>query len=170
MELLQEGVDLVKSFEGFQPTAYLCPAGVPTIGYGHTKGVTISDVSAKKTISKAEAETLLAEDLTVAGNSVRDLVNVGLSNLQFSALCSFVFNVGKGNLSSSTMLKLLNQAKFIDAAAQFDVWVKATVEGKKVTLAGLVKRRAAEKHLFLQGTDSGSGISMPQAVESDAGA
>ena len=142
MNISQKGIDLIKNFEGCRLTAYRCPANILTIGYGHTG----SDVVMGQKITQEQAEKLLKSDLLVHCNNVSRLVKVPLTQNQFDALVSFEFNVGYGNFASSTMLKLLNQKKYREAAAQFDRWVYAN---RKV-LAGLVKRRAAEKNLFLQ--------------------
>lgn len=142
MNISQKGIDLIKNFEGCRLTAYRCPANILTIGYGHTG----SDVVIGQKITQEQAEKLLKSDLLVHCNNVSRLVKVPLTQNQFDALVSFEFNVGYGNFASSTMLKLLNQKKYREAAAQFDRWVYAN---RKV-LAGLVKRRAAEKTLFLQ--------------------
>lgn len=142
MNISQKGIDLIKNFEGCRLTAYRCPANILTIGYGHTD----SDVVTGQKITQEQAEKLLKSDLLVHCNNVSRMVKVPLTQNQFDALVSFEFNVGYGNFASSTMLKLLNQKKYREAAAQFDRWVYAN---RKV-LAGLVKRRAAEKALFLQ--------------------
>lgn len=142
MNISQKGIDLIKNFEGCRLTAYRCPANILTIGYGHTG----SDVVIGQKITQEQAEKLLKSDLLVHCNNVSRLVKVPLTQNQFDALVSFEFNVGYSNFASSTMLKLLNQKKYREAAAQFDRWVYAN---RKV-LAGLVKRRAAEKNLFLQ--------------------
>lgn len=136
------GIRLIKNFEGCRLTAYKCPAGIWTIGYGHTG----SNVVQGKTITQEEAEKLLKMDLIVHCNNVSKLVKVPLNQNQFDALVSFEFNVGYGNFASSTMLKLLNQGKYTDAANQFGRWIYAN---KKV-LPGLVKRRSAEKELFVK--------------------
>lgn len=138
----QAAVDLVKHFEGLYLNAYLCPAGVPTIGYGHTEGVKLG-----QTITAAQAEAFLSADLTDAARQVDKLVKVPLTANQRGALASFVFNLGAGSLASSTLLKLLNAKDYAGAAAQFDQWVHAA--GK--VLPGLVKRRAAERELFEDG-------------------
>jgi lysozyme len=142
MNISQKGIDLIKKFEGCRLTAYRCPANILTIGYGHTG----SDVVTGQKITQEQAEKLLKSDLLVHCNNVSRLVKVPLTQNQFDALVSFEFNVGYAHFTSSTMLKLLNQKKYREAAAQFDRWVYAN---RKV-LAGLVKRRAAEKTLFLQ--------------------
>lgn len=136
-------VDLVKHFEGLYLDAYLCPAGVPTIGYGHTAGVKMG-----QTITAEQADAFLASDLTEAAGHVDALVKVALNDDQRGALSSFVFNLGAGSLQSSTLLKLLNAGDYAGAAGQFGRWVYATVNGKPTKLAGLVARRAAEEALF----------------------
>lgn len=139
----QHGLDIIKSFEGLKLTAYLCPAKIPTIAWGHTKTVKASDVGKKK-ITEAEAEKLLKSDLLNFENAVNKLVIVPLNQNQFDALVSFSFNVGTGAFHSSTLLKKLNAKDYKGASEQFERWNKA---GGKV-LAGLTRRRAAEKTLF----------------------
>jgi len=134
------GIDIIKKFEGLKLKAYLCPAGKPTIGYGHTYGVKLG-----RTISKAEADVLLDHDYQDALNAVEELVKVPLTENQLGALSSFVFNLGRGKLIGSTLRKKLNQGDYKGAAEEFDKWVFAG----GVKLNGLIARRAAEKELFL---------------------
>ena len=134
------GLELIKKFEGCKLKSYLCPAGVPTIGYGHTYGVKLD-----RTISFQEAEVLLDHDYQEAEDDVLEVVTVPLTDNQLGALTSFVFNLGKGNFSSSTLLKKINKGDFTGAANEFDRWIFS----KGVKLNGLVARRAAEKELFL---------------------
>ena len=143
MNVSETGIELIKKFEGCILKAYKCPAGVWTIGYGHTSGV-----KEGQNITKAKAEEFLKQDLKQFEVAVNNLVNVSLNQYQFDALVSFCYNLGPGNLKSSTLLKLLNKGDYKGAAEQFDRWVYAS--GKK--LAGLVTRRAAEKDLFLKST------------------
>ena len=152
---------LVRDSEGLRLTAYLCPAGVPTIGYGHTKGVNRAQVDGKRIISVAKADQLLIEDLDAVAQAVDSLVKVPVSQRQREALISFAFNVGSANLESSTLLKKLNAKDYAGAADEFPKWNKATVKGKKVVLPGLTARRSAERTLFLG--DSGD---IAQAVVS----
>ncbi|EQA1622550.1 lysozyme [Enterobacter asburiae] len=140
MNVSQTGLDLIKQYESLRTTAYRCPAGVLTIGYGHTAGVKESDK-----ITQAQADEFLAQDAAVAAADVTRLVTVTLSQNQFDALVSFTFNLGAGNLASSTLLKRLNEGNYDQAADQFGRWVFAN----NVLLQGLVKRRAAEKALFI---------------------
>ena len=132
------GIALIKRFEGLRLKAYLCPASVPTIGYGHTKGVQINDPA----ITEEEADRLLAEDLKLYEKAVTEMVKVPINQNQFDALVSFAFNLGTGALRGSTLMKKLNAGQ--PCAAEFDRWVFAA--GK--ALPGLVRRRAAEKRLF----------------------
>ncbi|MBP2290707.1 lysozyme [Azospirillum rugosum] len=136
-------LDLVRTSEGLRLKAYVCPAGVPTIGYGHTAGVKMGQV-----ITAADADAFLQADLTAAAAQVDKLVKVPLNPQQRGALASFVFNLGAGSLQSSTLLVLLNKGDYAGAAGQFGRWVCATVNGVKTQLPGLVKRRAAEADLF----------------------
>jgi lysozyme len=147
MKISKEGLDLIKKFEGLRLKAYKCPAGVWTIGYGSTVGVV-----GGQEITEEEAEKLLLDDVFSAWRAVMELVTVPLSQEQFDALVSFVFNVGIGNFSKSTLLKKLNAGDYLGAAKEFLKWDKATVNGVKKPLAGLTKRRIMEKELFLRGT------------------
>lgn len=139
MKTSQRGIDLIKTFEGLKLTAYVCPAGVLTIGYGTTKGVTKG-----QTITAAEAERLLRADLAVFEAGVSKAVKVPLEQHEFDALVSFAYNIGLGALGKSTLLRLLNAGDKAGAARQFERWNKA---GGKV-LAGLTRRREAERKLF----------------------
>lgn len=140
MNVSDKCVKLIGEFEGFRAHAYLCPANVWTIGYGFTKGVKKGD-----TITRGQADARLVHELGDFGDQVEKMVKVPLKQCQFDALVSFAFNVGVGALRDSTLLKLLNAGNYAGAADQFTRWNKA---GGKV-LPGLVKRRAAEKELFL---------------------
>ncbi|QCO13983.1 lysozyme [Azospirillum brasilense] len=145
-EIHPDVLALVRHFEGLYLKAYLCPAGVPTIGYGHTAGVRMG-----QTITSLQAEVYLRADMAEAARDVDRLVKVPLTDRQRGALASFVFNLGAGALQSSTLLRLLNQGDHKGAVAQFGRWVFATVNGKKVELEGLKKRRVAEAKLFEAG-------------------
>ena len=136
----QKGIDLIKEFEGFRARAYLCPANVLTIGYGHTKTCRQGQV-----ISTTKGEELLKEDLKRFENAVNVLVKVPLNQNQFDALVSFAFNVGVGAFRNSTLLRRLNQGNYKLAADEFKRWVRGG--GKK--LPGLIRRRQAERDLFL---------------------
>ena len=133
---------LVKQFEGLYLTAYVCPAGVLTIGWGHTG----PDVYRGMTISQAQAETYLTNDLQKFANCVGNALNVKLNPNQVGALVSFSFNVGCGNLQSSTLLRRLNAGENPNTVATQELprWVYAN----GVKLNGLVRRRDAEVAFF----------------------
>jgi lysozyme len=139
MKISQEGVDLIKHFEGCELEAYLCPANVWTIGYGHTFDVKEGDV-----IDQEAAEALLIEDLEEFEGYVISMVEAELKQHQFDALVSWTFNLGPANLKSSTMLNRINYGPISDVPFQLQRWNRA---GGKV-LDGLVKRRAAEAALW----------------------
>lgn len=140
-----EGVELVKEFEGLRLTPYRCPGRVWTIGYGHTR-----TVHPDMKITKAEAEQLLREDMAVAARGVMRLVTVPLDDCQFAALVSFVFNVGLGNFEKSSMLTLLNKGWYEQVPAQLLRWNKAG----GVAMGGLTRRRRAEIDLWNRGESS----------------
>lgn len=154
------GLDLIKHFEGFYPDVYICPAGILTIGFGHTQGVRRG-----QSVTKDEAEQLLREDLTIAKKAVERYITVPLSDNQFAALVSFTFNLGGGNLKTSTLARKLNEGNYDVVPTELARWVK----GGGKTLAGLVLRRADEGKLFLHPDDeplSDEVPLMPQRVES----
>jgi len=138
------GKDLIKKYEGLKLTSYLCPAGVPTIGWGHTYGVKLN-----RTISVEEAEVLLDHDYQEAEDDVLEVVTVPLTENQLGALTSFVFNLGQGALKASTLRRKLNSGDYTGAADEFNRWVYSKVNGVSAKLNGLVKRRAEERQLFL---------------------
>jgi lysozyme len=140
MTYSEQGLAMTKSFEGLRLTAYQDCGGVWTIGYGHTG----ADVGAGKTITEAEAETLLRADLQSAVECVNRVVTAAISQAQFDALVDFCFNAGCGSLEKSTLLRKVNAGDFAGAAAQFGLWVHA---GGKV-VEGLVKRRKVEAEMF----------------------
>ena len=141
MKISKVGLDLIKSFEGCSLKAYKCPAGVWTIGYGHTGGV-----KPGQTITHAQAVVMLQTDLGSYEMTVNKNVKVPINQNQFDALVSFTYNCGCNALRTSVLLKLLNKGDYTGAANQFDLWVNGG--GKR--LSGLVRRRAAEKELFLE--------------------
>lgn len=134
-----DGLKIIKDAEGLRLKAYICPAGVLTIGYGSTG----AHVKPGMVISELEAEQLLMKDLERFEEGVAKSCPVATSN-QFSALVSFAFNVGTEALRTSTLRRLHNEGKYGEAAEQFGKWVRG---GGKV-LPGLVKRRAAEAALY----------------------
>jgi GH24 family phage-related lysozyme (muramidase) len=152
--LSSDGLDLIKTFEGFREEAYRCEAGVDTIGFGHTGNVEPGD-----RISLQQATQLLAQDTDWAEQAVRDNVKAPLSQQQFDALTSFVFNVGEGAFESSTLLDKLNAGDYAGAQAEFGRWNKAA--GK--VSAGLERRRQEEAAMF--GGDAPEGVA-PAATAS----
>ena len=140
----KETIDLVKKFEGCRLTAYIDPVGIWTIGYGHTAGVTPG-----MTITQEIADDMLNEDLELFASGVKKVVNVPINEYQLGALTSFSYNVGLGNLRGSTLLKKLNARDYNGAADEFRKWNKA---GGKV-MNGLIRRREAERDLFLKEKD-----------------
>jgi|TARA_R100001530_G_scaffold135899_1_gene114432 lysozyme len=139
MKTGKEGIALIKKFEGCRLEPYFCSANVLTVGYGHTKDV-VEDMH----ITEETAETLLQEDLKEFEEHVSSSVDVELTQNQFDALVAWTFNLGAGNLKSSTMLKVLNEGKYAEVPEQMRRWNKAA--GK--VLHGLVRRRTAESLLF----------------------
>ena len=150
MNTSAHAVNLIKQFEGFYSKAYLCPAGKWTIGWGHTRNVKPEDVC-----SKELAEIYLKEDLQEAARVVDYYVKVPLNQNQYDALTSFCFNVRPELFRTSTLLKKLNAGDYQGAADQFSRWLYGGDQNgdKKITkadaLPGLIKRRAAERALFL---------------------
>lgn len=141
MKLNKAGRDLIKRFEGLKLKSYYCPAGVLTIGYGHTG----KDVAVGQQITQVEAERLLNADLDKFVPGVESLLKVDLTDNQFSALVSLAYNIGLGNLKKSTLLKKINASDFTGTVESWLKWNKA---GGKV-LKGLTARREAETQLFL---------------------
>jgi len=139
--ITQEGLNLIKRFEGFSQTVYFCPAGYPTIGYGH---VVKNDEDFSASIDEAQAEDLLRQDVHVAEKAVLRLINVPLTDGQFDALVSFTYNLGSGALQRSTLRRKVNRKEHSEVPEQFMRWVWAG--GRK--LKGLVKRRLYEKKLY----------------------
>ena len=139
MKVSQDCIDLVKFFEGFEAKAYLCPASVWTIGYGRTRNVKEGDV-----VNEKQAERDLLEELEEFGHQVSSTDKVSLEQSQFDALTSWTYNLGVGNLQSSTLLKKLNSGDKNSVPSEMLRWNKAA--GR--VLAGLTRRREAEAKLW----------------------
>lgn len=141
MRTSQRGIDLIKEFEGFSARAYLCAGGKLTIGYGHTHGV-----YSGQEITQEKAEEYLRQDLIDAEQTICRLVEVPLTQNQFDALVSLVYNIGPGNFYSSTIRRVINYkiSDINEYRLAWMMWVKAG--GKK--LKGLIRRREAEFKLF----------------------
>lgn len=146
MQINAQGLAIIKHYEGFKSDPYVCPAGYWTIGYGSIRDKHRRRVHADTdSISTIEGEMLLLLELDEVERYVKALVNVELTENQFSALCSFVFNVGSGRFKASTLRAKLNRGDYEGASEQFKWWRKG---GGRI-LKGLVLRRQAETDLFL---------------------
>lgn len=150
----EAGVTLIKTYEGLvdgDPNTpgldpYLCPAGVPTIGYGSIWGLGGRRITmSHRAITEAEAEKYLQRELRVAENAVERLTRVKLNEHEFAALVSFTYNLGSGNLQVSTLRMKLNRGERFQAANEFPKWRRAN----GIILRGLVRRRADERRMFL---------------------
>lgn len=145
LNLALNGRNLIKTWEGLRLVGYLCPAGIPTVGYGHTG----PEVRVGMRITEQQAEAFLTEDVQWAEEVIERTVDVPLTQNQFDALTSLIFNIGSGNWSSSTARRRLNAGDYEGAAAALQWFNKARVNGVLTTLDGLVARRAEEAALFL---------------------
>lgn len=147
MRISEKGLNLIKKYEGFSSKPYMCPANVPTIGYGSTyypngTKVKISDGKISEEDATQILEYIAQKDF---GSAVNKFVIVDLTQNQFDALVSFAYNIGRTSFENSTLLKLLNRGEYEAAAEQFEKWNKS---GGRV-LSGLTKRRFDEQKLFL---------------------
>jgi GH24 family phage-related lysozyme (muramidase) len=145
MQISNNGITLIKQFEGCKLQAYQDSVGVWTIGYGWTQPVDGKPVAKGMTITQQKANILLAEGVSQYEKGVTNLVTVAVNQNQFDSLVDFAYNLGVNALKGSTLLKKLNAGDYAGAAAEFPKWNKAG--GKE--LAGLTRRREAEKSLFL---------------------
>jgi lysozyme len=143
MKISERGIALIKEFEGVKLTSYLCPARAWTVGYGHTR-----TARANQSITVAEADRLLRSDLKQSENVIKAFVKVPLSQNQFDALVSLVFNIGAGAFSRSTLVRLLNKENYLAAAEQILRWNIVRYAPSE----GLARRRVREKELFLEDT------------------
>lgn len=141
MKINSTGLHIIKSFEGFRATPYLCPAGLPTIGYGHV----IRPGEHFTELTEPMAFALLIKDVAIFEKGVAKLIKVPLTSNQFSALVSFAFNLGLNALQRSTLRMRLNAGEYQNAADQFLRWDKIGTKRVK----GLTNRRTAERALFL---------------------
>lgn len=139
--ITQDGIDLIKRFEGFSATVYICPAGYPTIGYGH---LVREAERYEQGITEAEAEDLLRRDVHEAESAVLRLIDVPLTDGQFDALVSFTFNLGAGALQRSTLRRKVNRQAHSEVPEQFMRW--AWAGGRK--LDGLIRRRECEALIY----------------------
>jgi lysozyme len=147
MKTGDNGIKLIKKYEGFRAKAYLCPAKVWTIGYGTTKYPNGKPVMMGDVCTEKQAEEYLRNYLSYAENSVGSVIRVSLSQNQFDAIISFVYNLGIGSFSKSTLLKKINDSPYDPSIhAEFLKWNKAG----GVVLNGLTKRREEETQLYFK--------------------
>jgi lysozyme len=144
MQINENGLALIRKFEGFRGKAYRDAVGVWTIGYGHTSMAGLPQVKAGLMIDRNRAAIILAKDVALFAEGVAALVKTELNDNQFAALVSFAYNVGLGNFRKSSVLIAVNREDFAAVPRRLALWSKA---GGRV-LPGLVKRRAAEAELF----------------------
>lgn len=146
MKPSQKAVDLIKHFEGFRANAYLCPANIPTIGYGSTSWGNGQKVKMGEVVSMTTAEKLLLVDLEKRSKFLQGLK---VNQNQFDALISFVYNLGVGALKGSTLFrKVQENPDDVTIRQEFMKWNKARVDGKLIELKGLTRRRDAEANLY----------------------
>lgn len=141
----QTTLDHIKRCEGVRLSAYLDSAGIPTIGVGHTG----PEVKLGNRITQEECDALLHADLQWAQAAVESSVTQRLTDNQFGALVSVAFNIGAQAFRNSSLVRTLNRGDYHGVPSQMALWVKATVDGKKVTVPGLVNRRTADIALWL---------------------
>ena len=147
LRINEAGLELIKHWEGWRESPYLCSAARPTIGYGSTwnrngDAVTLDHPN----ITKEQGEYLLLREVRHSEKAIRRLIKAELTENMFSSLCSFIYNVGSGNFQKSTLRMKLNRGQHESAADELSKWVKAG--GRRVR--GLVRRRKQERELFLE--------------------
>ncbi len=150
-------IELIKRFEGFRRIAARLDDGRWTIGYGHTRSAREGAM-----VSEADAEALLGYDLVDVQAAVNDWTFTPLTQNQFDALVSFVFNIGLDAFRHSTVLRRVNEGALLQAACAMEMWRKADLEGERIVVDALIRRRAAEKALFL--TPEEGFVAAPSAV------
>ena len=150
------GLDLIKSFEGFREMAARLPDGRWTIGYGHVRTAREGLV-----ITETDANDLLASDLRPIEDAIRQSVFTTLNQNQFDALVSLIFNISPDQFRDSAIARNLNAGDFLNAASGFDLWRKARILDRVMVVDALVRRRAAEKAMFLEHPDGRPTASTP---------
>ena len=168
-QVSRAAVDLIKRFEGYRMKAAQLPDGRWTLGYGHTL-----TARAGASVSEQDAEALLLYDLITVAHAVNENVYTPLNQNQFDALACFAFNIGTENFVRSGVLRRLNEGSLLQAACAMEMWRKADFEGERIVIDALVRRRSAEKTLFLTPAD-GDWVAAPSSVlrpkvDHDAGA
>lgn len=151
MKINQATIDLVKKWEGFKAKAYICPAGVLTIGYGTTNRAGISGVSVapNMVITQTKAEEWLRLGLDKFADQIRPSITAPINENEFGAFVSLAYNIGPSAFKNSSALRHFNVGDKAKAASAIKLWNKATVNGKRQVLQGLVNRRNEEVELFL---------------------
>lgn len=157
-QVSRAAVDLIKRFEGYRMKAAQLPDGRWTIGYGHTL-----TARGGATVSEKDAEALLLYDLISVSHAVNEQTYAPLNQNQFDALVCFAFNIGLDNFVRSGVLRRINEGSLLQAACAMEMWRKADFEGERIVIDALVRRRAAEKSLFLTPPD-GVWIATPSPV------
>lgn len=149
MNINQATIDLVKKWEGFRADAYLCPAGVWTIGYGITANAGIGvDPKPGMTVTREQADRHLRAALERFARQIRPGVTAPINDNEFGAFLSLAYNIGAAGFLRSSALRHFNAGDKAEAAAAIKLWNKATVNGKRKVLQGLVNRREEEVRLF----------------------
>jgi lysozyme len=152
MKINEATFDLVRKWEGFKARAYYCPAGVLTIGFGTTNRAQLPGVRITEglEITRAQGEEWLRAGLEKFGASIRPLITAPINENEFGAFVSLAYNIGIGGFRGSSALRHFNAGDKAKAAAAIKLWNKATVNGKRQVLRGLVNRREEEVALFLK--------------------
>ena len=157
-QVSRAAVELIKRFEGYRMKAAQLPDGRWTLGYGHTL-----TARAGASVSEQDAEALLLYDLITVAHAVNENVYAPLNQNQFDALVCFAFNIGTETFLRSDVLRRLNEGALLQAACAMEMWRKADFEGERIVVDALVRRRSAEKTLFLTPPD-GEWIAAPSSV------
>lgn len=145
----ETGLNLIKGYEGLRMSAHYAPSEQWTVGYGH-----VSTARHGMHVTEGDAERLLREDVKPIETLISSTVRAPLNQNEHDALASLIFNIGEENWRRSSVLRKLNAGDKLAAAQGFEMWNKARINGELVALDGLVRRRAAEKSLFLMPTDA----------------
>ena len=146
MKTCDDAIDIITHFEGFSANPYHCPAGIWTIGYGSTRHIDGRKIGKDtRPITNEEATCWLKHELGRTEALIAKVIKVDLTPNQHGALVSIIYNIGSGNFNASTLRQKLNRGDYDGAADEFPKWIRA---GGKI-LKGLVRRRAAERGLFL---------------------
>ncbi len=157
LHVSRTAIGLIKAFEGYRRSAAQLADGRWTIGYGHT--LTARDGAS---VNESDAEALLIYDLLNVSGGVNDLTYTPLNQNQFDALTAFAFNIGLDAFRVSNVLKLVNEGALLQAAHALEAWRKADFEGEDIVVDALIRRRSAEKALFL--TPQAGFVPVPSAI------